>query len=337
MMKPVAFISLLMSGFFLPLNHAQAEKKPSPFQGKLVATTWIKDFSTKKAYRIKQYPDAESPILGEMSPRGEEIAYTCSIKLNDGRQLEDLRIISSDGSSERTLLRSASGFNFNWSPDSKFLLVRIVDLPDRIIIDKESMSAWTFDFPEQIQKVLANWWSKNGETILFLSYQENSPDTKTIYKMRLDGSRLEKIMDVDIPYAAGWFELSPDEKKIVGDFGDLFFIDLEKKDAKYLLMTRYVEKFPVWSPDGNWIAYLKTGESYRPTDKWYVRNIDTNKIIEIGGEIPFGVQWWRPPTGEPVVDCGPIVKTLLKGREVNLKEIQKELNKSLPASEKSKP
>lgn len=222
MRKPGILVILVLAGLATPFDRAQAAKKKSPFQGKLVATTWIKDLSTKKAYRIKEYPDGEWSVIGEMSPPGDLIVFDSMVRINGGKEISVLKVIGSNGSSEKVILRSNGGFKSSWSPDGKFILVNIDGFRDRIVIEKDTLAAWRLGIPEQASVGWLNWWSKDGKTIFFLGRRKDSPEYEAIYRMQLDGANLEELMKLDVPRGIGSFDLSPDEKKFITAYGDLF-------------------------------------------------------------------------------------------------------------------
>jgi len=309
--------------------------RKEPFQGKIFSGTWTKDLPDGQARLLKPVNDKENIDFGEISPDGKKTWVSLRVKRANNKEIEELRIINADGSNESILFQSIYGMSANWSPDSQFLLIAIPGIFDRIILNITTMEAWEVEIPDKsLRGIGDSFWLSDGKTLLFRSSKKrewNEPQEIALYTMRIDGEQFEKIMD--IPRVRGYLDLSPDEKKIVTDSGDLYLIDLEKKQIHRLWKTRYVETNPSWSPDGEWVTYIQhKSHIASPEDNWWARNIKTGKKrlmdIEVGMSA-FLIQWWGPPTEIGPVDVNEIVRKLLKGKEVDIKAIQIQLNEDI--------
>src|SRR5262249_11405333 len=117
-------------------------------------------------------------------------------------------------------------------------------------------------------------YSPDGKWIAYVSDQSGREE---IYVTPSDGTGpAQKITDLDALKSS--FEWSPNSKAIAFSASDdkLRIYNLESKQTAELTSSRYGQiGSPVWSPDGNWIAYSKAD----PT-----RNLDIYLIPSAGGE-----------------------------------------------------
>ena len=132
-----------------------------------------------------------------------------------------------------------------------------------------------------------NWPSIGGDKIVF----ENGG---YLYVLDLTTNKLQKLTifvnDDEVAKRPRWenvkkfvhsYSLSPKGKRALFEArGDIFTVPAKKGNTRNLTETSGVhEKFPAWSPDGKWIAYVsdKTGE-----DEIYLRAQDgTGKEIRV--------------------------------------------------------
>lgn len=305
------------TGLAPTLNAKQAQR----LTGKLVDITWIKDLDSGETIRVKEYGKEEMPIFGKLSPDGRLIWFNCEITKPDGKRFYELRLINSDGSNERVIFSASDYFTAGWSPDSQFLLLSVPNFQGRVILAADLKRAWKVDLPDaSLQDIGTSFWLKDGKTILF----RDTPALRGIYRMSLDGSEFKKVMD--LPQGVESLELSPDENKLVTASGDLFVLDLLAKHTVHLAKTRFVETNPVWSPDGEWVGYERSGTTPSLNDEWFARNLKSGKTIRLGIKGHFGIQWWGPLT-EPAPNCEEIIKNLLGKKEIDIKLIQESFDK----------
>ncbi|MGQ0736436.1 MAG: S41 family peptidase [Acidobacteriota bacterium] len=111
-------------------------------------------------------------------------------------------------------------------------------------------------------------YSPDGARVAFVS---DSSGREEIYVTGVDGSGpAQKVTDIDALKLS--FSWSPDSKALafVSSDNQLRRYDVESRQTRSLASSRYGNlSAPVWSPDGQWIAYSKTSE-VRTTDVFLV-------------------------------------------------------------------
>jgi dipeptidyl aminopeptidase/acylaminoacyl peptidase len=172
---------------------------------------------------------------------------------------EDLFVASIDGTGLRRITTEpGSEFDGAWSPDGEWLVYRDsrrgINNDDEIYVVRADGTE-----PRNLSASPANdWgpdWSADGEWIVFNSDRDGTPLSG--YLVRPDGSDLHRI-DTDV-----WFEypsFSPDGSRVVfsghavGDY-DIYVADLDTGGTTQLTDSPGADGWPVWSPDGEWIAF----------------------------------------------------------------------------------
>jgi len=150
----------------------------------------------------------------------------------------------------------------------------------------QRMNLYSFDLgTKQIKQLThfkdydVNWPSIGGDTIIFenggflytLDLNTNKVQKLTIY---VPGDRVEKRPHWEnVKGYIRSYSLSPKGKRaLFGTRGDVFTVPAKKGNTRNLTETSGIhEKYPTWSPDGKWVAYVsdRTGE-----DEIYIRPQD---------------------------------------------------------------
>ncbi|MBI9044100.1 MAG: PD40 domain-containing protein [Anaerolineaceae bacterium] len=88
-----------------------------------------------------------------------------------------------------------------------------------------------------------------------------------------------------------WPDLSPDKNQLVFSKGDgLYISDLQTREVSHINVTKMSDEYPIWSPDGNWIAFLRIPEEtiYRmhPDGSQLQPLIQNNEIVNLSRWMP---------------------------------------------------
>lgn len=175
----------------------------------------------------------------------------------------DLYAMQLDGSGLRAIVASAGAdITPIYSPDgSEIVFVSERDGQREVYVcapDGSEERRVTDDPGHDLHPV----WSSDGERLLFSSNRGNeSPDDYDVYSMLADGTDLVRLTSgPDADTYASW---SPDGTRIVtrrmlaasGD-NEVFLLDADGSNADNLSNDpESYDGWPVWSPDGRWIAF----------------------------------------------------------------------------------
>lgn len=144
------------------------------------------------------------------------------------------------------------------------------------------------NFTHPTRSVNSSWpnWSKDGSKVVFLS---NKDTTKmNIYTINLNGSNLQNVTNSNV--ANNWgATLSPDGQKIayyasVAGNVQIFVINADGTNKTQL--TNFTGSFsmvsgdPVWSPDGNYIAFISDKDKQTNQDGYdlYIMKSDGTNV-----------------------------------------------------------
>ena len=190
--------------------------------------------------------------------------------------------VGSDGPAAQPLHAPlGSYYGPRFSPDGKRLAFQILTGTGSDIwvkdLDRDTPSQLSFMPGHNHQPV----WAPDGKVIVFRSSNATAPG---LYAVRADGAgnakRLTEGKSGELPSS-----FSPDGKRLVitqngnGDSSDIFTVPVEADTGpggpglrlgkpELFVGTPFAEKWPVFSPDGRWLAY-ESNES--GTDEVYVR------------------------------------------------------------------
>ena len=196
-----------------------------------------------------------------------------------------------------------------WSPDSRGILYGRLDF-DLAVNPANVQSIWWLDlttretaplFQDPLTPGFNPRWSPDGK---WLSYSSINPLEIRIYEME-SGDSLS--LPTQLGYPGAW---SPDSKK-------LLIVDIDQEKENYVnkiycyelesdwltalaIDPGYDDSFPVWSPDGEWIALVRREWSEenpgRGSQLWIMRpdGSDLQQLTNAEGEVYFGEPVWSP-------------------------------------------
>lgn len=240
---------------------------------------------------IEDYASMPMPQTPRLSPDAARVVYVLNRPdLKRSVWDTDLWLVSADGAANRQLTHSeSSDANPRWSPDGK----RIAFVSDReggrnqlFLIDPDGGEAKRLT--SEPAAVREFHWSPDGKSIAFLRFDEPSPEEEKRTKEKDDarvvgqGRRHVHLHIVDVASGAVrrltsgpfsiWrdFSWSPDGQWIAIDrapgigLDDLYRSDiwlLSTKDGSLepLVARPGIERGPVFSPDGKWVAFTSGG------------------------------------------------------------------------------
>jgi dipeptidyl aminopeptidase/acylaminoacyl peptidase len=233
----------------------------------------------------------------QFSPDGKWIAYTLSEwDRKENRRVSHIWIAATDGSRNFKLTSGEKGESApQWSPDGS----RIAFLADRSVTPPAAAAAtppagggaqiWIINvaggeaekLTSEESAITGFRWSPDGKRIAFVM--------RDVYKDKAEREKRKKdkfdtiVVDSDLLYAHLWT------------------ISVETKEKKRITEGNYTVAGPQWSPDGRWIAYTKSAQSFQEsvwTDISEDRNTDVY-VVSADGGAP------RQLTTNPASDANP--------------------------------
>jgi TolB protein len=179
----------------------------------------------------------------------------------------DIYVMNGDGSDPQRLTRQPGvETSPSWSPDGRELIYEGIDVG-------EDSEIFVMKANGRAQRVLTKgWggrepsWSPNGRVIAY-----TTGDTfydREVWVMNPDGSRRRKLTHGPYDFSPSW---SPDSRRIVFSCGgsssqdDVCVMDADGSHRRRLARTAKSERYPVWSPRGDAIAFLGGAEATRRT------------------------------------------------------------------------
>lgn len=221
--------------------------------------------------------------------------------------LMQLNVINLDGSEDRKLIGSRYGFNHpDWSSDGKKIVA--VSYMDPTY-ETWSIFVLNADGSDPVRLTHTNGaadtepaWSPDGKIILFsrIKFLSSTQFRSDLWMMNADGS--DQRIVVENGFAGKW---SPDGISIIyssnkaGNY-EIYTSNITGTDEMRLTDSSTNESYPVWSPDGNLIAYsVSKGEWNSPesgsTYEIYIMNADgTEKQQLTDNNAGDGTPRWSP-------------------------------------------
>jgi len=226
---------------------------------------------------------------------GTRIAYKRLSANNppDDRTLYgDLVVANADGSNPIAIETGVIGMSPTaWSPDDREVLwtgTTIPNAPEQVFIAPADGSS----APRSVgDPSSSNWgptWSPDSLKIAYVSGND-------YYVMNRDGTGIQKVSQgtYDQQSGGGW---TPTGTGLIFSAGsdvdhDLWLVGLDGRPERVLAPTAYTEDAPAFSPDGQWVAFLRFAPDGRSTSVTVVQGDGSNERTLPGAYGFAGVLW----------------------------------------------
>ena len=141
-------------------------------------------------------------------------------------------------------------------------------------------------------------WSPGGTMLTFLS-------GSSIYAVDPDATNLRKLISLPNPFVYD-FDWSPDGSQLVYTAFDpagvggreLFIISVDGGEPRRLTYRPQDDSWPAWSPDGQWIAYVRQvfhyGEDFHVTYEIWAIRTDRSEVHQLSSGQRDGSPEWAP-------------------------------------------
>lgn len=282
---------------------AYAVSTPDLDANRGVSNIWMIPTSGGDAVQVTQSGHDNSP---SWSPDGKTLAFISS---RDGNS--QVYLLSLDGGEAKKLTQLSGGADlFKWSPDGKTLAFTssvYLDCKDDACNakrdeekEKSKVKARTYD-----HLLYRHWdhWSEGKRSHLFVIPVDASSSARD----------LTPTSDYDIPpeerSGPGDINFSPDGKELcftavtdkmeaISTNGDLFTVPLAGGEPKRITKNPGFDGNPVYSPDGNFIAYHAQLTAGYEADRWqvmlYDRKTEKSENVSAGFDRSATELAWSP-------------------------------------------
>lgn len=204
---------------------------------------------TRRGYSI------QSPTY---SPDGKHIAYIES----NPNGYPSLRLMNSNGSHDRCLLKAIVNPSISWSSDSRKILFSQLEVQRNFY---EYSDIYSFDIKtKRLRRLTTGWRARDpvyfptGRKILFVT---NWLGTNNLAMMDADGSNIT-FLTHNLDHTQYFLpRFSPDGNKLVlsvwraEGFQDICLMDFDSKKLSSITYDRALDFSPCWSPDGNYVLF----------------------------------------------------------------------------------
>ncbi|HEX6098748.1 MAG TPA: S9 family peptidase, partial [Thermoanaerobaculia bacterium] len=258
---------------------------------------------------IEDYATMPLPSSPRWSPDGKRLAYVLTrADLEKSAYDSNLWLIDADGKNDRQLtFARGADFRPRWSPDGKTIA---------FVSDRDGKNAlWLLDpnggearkLVDPPTPVREFEWSPDGKSIAFsrldeataeeLKRAEAKDDARVVgegakrvhlYVAEVDGGKVRRLTSG--AFSVWTFQWSPDGREIAFDRGpgtglddlyrtDIYAVNVAGGELKPLVVRRGADRFPVYSPDGKWLAFTSWGGLH----DWLVEQ-EVHVVPASGGE-----------------------------------------------------
>lgn len=239
----------------------------------------------------KNTTEPKSQVIPLDGRGGGVIAY-CYQPISGSNTKKEIFAINADGTGTKRLIDATIQLNHHdWSPDGEKLAcvgylgtnnstwsIHVFNA-DGTNFTRLTTASNVFDSEPA--------WSPDGSQIAFTRIYPNQNFKNELWAMDADGSN-QYFLGVE-GFGAKW---SPDGHKFiytnVGDWGpaglkgsDIFTCDIDGTDIQQITNTSGDEWYPIWSPDGNFIAFGYSSDGSYENNELYIMNSDITGRLQL--------------------------------------------------------
>jgi Tol biopolymer transport system component len=250
-------------------------------------------------------------VFASYNADGSQIAYA---------RAPGIHVMNADGGSDQTVLSQANTFGLSWSPDSsKFMWMANVDTRSVISVENADGSNSHQLLSDDLGSRYYPTWSPDGNRIAFWN-----DASRYVGIVDADGSNERQVTVAAAAAGPNFVSFSPDGTKLAytqhvylagGSPSVVHIVNVDGTHDHAVGDTTGNSGNPVWSPDGRWLAFLRSG-SRAVTGLWVSRSDGTNahrltdrsELLPVWQSLPSRTN--LPPRAIPAVQSTqPLVAT----------------------------